>query len=486
MHILSIVRIVGILVMCFSVTMLVPAFVALLYGDGGGKSFMQAFAISLVAGALLWWWSRQHKEELRSRESFLIVVLFWTVLGLLGAIPFMLFDMTHLNFASAVFESFSALTTTGATVMSGLDYLPKAILFYRQFLQWIGGMGIIVLAVAIIPLLGIGESQLYRAESSGPLKDQKMRPRIAEVAKLLWFAYLFFTILCALAYWIAGMSLFDAIGHSFSTISNGGLSTHDASLGYFNSASIYIISTVFMLIGGCNFSLHVSLLSNFRRTGIWKNYYRDPEFRFFFYTQLFLITIFSLGLYLSYDLNLFDAFAQGSLQLSSMSMTSGYTIFDINQLPPFLAMLLVVACVIGGCAGSTSGGLKAIRVLVLGLQVSRELNHLVHPNLVRPIKFGKDILPQRIVESIWAFFVTFILVFIVCVFAVILCGMGTFDAIGGVLATLTNSGPGLGATSQTFAHVPDSAKFVFTFAMVCGRLELFSLLVLFTSAFWKT
>ena len=199
-----------------------------------------------------------------------------------------------------------------------------------------------------------------------------------------------------------------------------------------------------------------------------------------------MITIFSLGLYLSYDLNLFDAFAQGSLQLSSMSMTSGYTIFDINQLPPFLAMLLVVACVIGGCAGSTSGGLKAIRVLVLGLQVSRELNHLVHPNLVRPIKFGKDILPQRIVESIWAFFVTFILVFIVCVFAVILCGMGTFDAIGGVLATLTNSGPGLGATSQTFAHVPDSAKFVFTFAMVCGRLELFSLLVLFTSAFWKT
>lgn len=486
MHILSIVRIVGILVMCFSVTMLAPAFVALLYGDGGGKSFMQAFVISLVAGALLWWWSRQHKEDLRSREGFLIVVLFWTVLGLLGAIPFMLFDMTHLTFADAVFEAFSGLTTTGATVMSGLDSLPKAILFYRQFLQWIGGMGIIVLAVAIIPLLGIGESQLYRAESSGPLKDRKMRPRIAEVAKLLWFTYLFLTILCAVAYWVAGMEVFDAIGHSFSTISNGGFSTHDLSLGYFNSPMIYIITAFFMLIGGCNFSLHIALISNFRRTGIWGNYYRDPEFRFFFFLQILFITIFSLGLYMSYDLSLFDAFAQGALQLSSMSMTAGYTLFDLNALPAFLSMLLVVSAVIGGCAGSTSGGLKAIRVLVLSLQATRELNHLVHPNLVQPIKFGRNILPQRVVESIWAFLITFLFVFLICVFAVILCGMEPYDAIGGVLATLTNAGPGLGATSQTFAHVPDSAKFVFTFAMVCGRLELFSLLVLFTSAFWKT
>ncbi|MDY4594287.1 MAG: TrkH family potassium uptake protein [[Pasteurella] aerogenes] len=486
MHILSIVRIVGILVMCFSVTMLVPAFVALLYGDGGGKSFMQAFAISLVAGALLWWWSRQHKEELRSREGFLIVVLFWTVLGLLGAIPFMLFDMTHLTFADAVFEAFSGLTTTGATVMSGLDQLPKAILFYRQFLQWIGGMGIIVLAVAIIPLLGIGESQLYRAESSGPLKDHKMRPRIAEVAKLLWFTYLFLTILCALAYWLGGMSLFDAVGHSFSTISNGGFSTHDMSLGYFNSSAIYIITALFMLIGGCNFSLHIALLSNFRRTGIWRNYYQDPEFRFFFFIQILFITVFSLGLYMSYDLSFFDAFAKGALQLSSMSMTSGYTIFDLNDLPPFLGMLLVVAAVIGGCAGSTSGGLKAIRVLVLSLQVKRELNHLVHPNLVQPIKFGRNILPPRVVESIWAFLIAFIFVFLICVFAVILCGMQTYDAIGGVLATLTNAGPGLGATSQSFAHVPDGAKFIFAFAMICGRLELFSLLVLFTPAFWKT
>lgn len=485
-HILSIVRIVGILVMCFSITMLAPAFVALLYGDGGGKAFMQAFAISLSVGAVLWWMFRAHKQELRSREGFLIVVLFWTVLGLLGSIPLMLFELTHLSFADAVFESFSGLTTTGATVMSELDKLPKAMLFYRQFLQWIGGMGIIVLAVAIIPLLGIGGTQLYRAESSGPLKEQKMRPRIAEIAKLLWFTYLFLTVLCAFAYWFAGMNVFDAIGHSFSTISNGGFSTHDTNIGYFNNSTIYIITAIFMLIAGCNFSLHIALLSNFKRIGIWKNYYADPEFRFFFFMQIGFIVVFSLGLYLSYDLSVFDAIAQGALQLSSMSMTAGYTIFDINTLPASLSLLLVVAAVIGGCGGSTTGGLKAIRVLVLSLQVKRELNHLVHPNLVQPIKFGKDILPQRIIESIWAFFITFVFVFLICVFAAILCGMETFDAIGGVLATLTNAGPGLGMTGQSFENVPDNAKFIFSFAMVCGRLELFSLLVLGTSAFWKS
>ena len=471
--------------MCFSITMLVPAFIALIYGDGGGRAFIESFVISLVVGGLLWWSCHSHKEELRSREGFLIVVLFWTVLGLLGAIPLMLFDMTHLSFADAVFESFSGLTTTGATVMSGLDLLPKAILFYRQFLQWIGGMGIIVLAVAIIPLLGIGGTQLYRAESSGPLKNEKMRPRIAEIAKLLWFAYLFLTVLCAGSYWIAGMTFFDAVGHSFSTISNGGFSTHDANMGYFNSASIYFISAVFMLIAGCNFGLHIAVWSNWKRVNVWKNYFENPEFRFFFFMQSFFIVIFSIGLYLSYDLNLLDAFAQGSLQLSSMSMTSGYTIFDINTLPPFLGMLLMLSAVIGGCAGSTSGGLKVIRVLVLWLQVKRELKYLVHPNLVQPIKLGKDILPQRVIESIWAFFIVFILVFLLCVTAAIWCGMETADAIGAVLAAMTNAGPGLGSVSQSFAHVPDEAKFVFSFAMVCGRLEIFSLLVLFSPTFWK-
>ena len=231
MHILSIIRIIGILIMCFSGTMLIPAFVALIYGDGGGKAFMQAFALSLTVGILLWWPCHHHKQELRSRDGFLIVVAFWFVLGGLATLPLLLFDAPHLTVPSAVFEAFSGLTTTGATVITGLDNLPKAILFYRQFLQWLGGMGIIVLAIAIIPLLGIGGMQLYRAEMSGPMKDQKIQPRIAETAKALWFVYFFLTMSCALAYWLAGMTPFDALTHSFSTVSIGGFSTHDASIG---------------------------------------------------------------------------------------------------------------------------------------------------------------------------------------------------------------------------------------------------------------
>lgn len=487
MHILSIFRIIGILVMCFSATMLIPAFVALIYGDGGGKAFMQAFLASFLFGTLLWWGCHQHKQELRSREGFLIVVIFWVLLSFLGVLPFLLFDKLDMNFANATFESFSALTTTGATVMSGLDNLPKSILFYRQFLQWLGGMGLIVLVVAVIPVLGIGGNQLYRIESSGPLKDQKNLPRIAEVAKLLWILYCVLTLVFILAYWAAGMSLFDAISHSFSTISNGGMSTHDANLGYFKDPVIYFLAAFFMLISGCNFGLHIMALARFKYRSFWKTYWQDPEFRFFCLVQGCFILIMSLGLYFSYqDMSLLDAFAQGSVQLSSMSMTSGYTLFDMNELPPFLGTLLVLAALLGGCAGSTSGGLKMIRVLVIWLQFKRELKCLVHPNLVIPIKLGDRLLSIQVIERIWAFLIVFFLTYWLCVFAAILCGMGAFDAIGAVFATISNTGPGLGIVSSSFANVPDNAKYVFSFAMVAGRLEVFSLLILFSPAFWRT
>ncbi|TDQ56756.1 trk system potassium uptake protein TrkH [Mesocricetibacter intestinalis] len=486
MHILSIIRIIGILIMCFSITMLTPAFVALIYGDGGGKAFMQSFIISLTVGAGLWWSCHKHKQKLHSREGFLIVVAFWVVLSLLGVIPFMMFEETHLTFPDAVFESFSALTTTGATVISGLDQLPKSILFYRQFLQWIGGMGLIVLAVAIIPLLGIGGTHLYRAESSGPLKDQKTLPRIAEIAKLLWILYLGLTVLCALAYYWAGMDLFDALSHSFATVSNGGMSTHDMSMGYFNNSKIYLLASIFMLIAGCNFALHITALVNIGRRPLWKTYFRDPEFRFFLTLQLVFICIVAVSFYFYYDLSMFDAFAQGMFQLTSMSMTAGFTLYDMEQVPAFIAMLLVFSAILGGCAGSTSGGLKSIRVLVMWLQVKRELKHLVHPNLVIPIKLGHSILAPRVIEGIWSFLMAFLIIYWICVFGVILCGLEPFDAMGAVLATLTNVGPGIGSTGMSFTHVPDSAKYILAFAMVCGRLEVFSLIVLFSPAFWKT
>lgn len=487
MHFLSIVRIVGILVMCFSVTMLAPALVALWYGDGGGKAFMQAFVISFIAGALLWWLCYKHKEELRSREGFLIVVAFWVVLGSLASLPFMLFEHPNLTLSAAFFEAFSGLTTTGATTIVGLDQLPKAILFYRQLLQWLGGMGIIVLAIAIIPLLGIGGMQLYRAEMSGPMKDQKMRPRIAEIAKTLWFIYAFLTALCALAYWVAGMSAFDAVTHSFSTVSIGGFSTHDASIGYFNSSAINWITVVFLLISACNFALHFRAFSEIGKGRFWQIYLQDPEFRFFISIQVGLMIICALVLMVE---NYFGEqtrnIEQVVFQSVSISTTTGYSTSDFSAWPSFVPMLLIIASFVGGCAGSVGGGLRVARVLVLYLQGRRELKRFVHPNLVYPIKWGNQLLDERVIGSIWAFFSAYSLVFLVCLLAVIACGVTPFDAFNAVLACINNLGPALGAVNSTMVTIPDSAKWVLTFAMVCGRLEIFTLLVLFSPAFWKT
>ena len=487
MHILSIIRIIGILVMCFSGTMLIPAFVALIYGDGGGKAFMQAFMLSLTAGTLLWWPCHHHKQELRSRDGFLIVVAFWFVLGGLATLPLLLFDAPHLTVASAVFEAFSGLTTTGATVMTGLDNLPKAILFYRQFLQWLGGMGIIVLAIAIIPLLGIGGMQLYRAEMSGPMKEQKIRPRITETAKVLWMIYLSLTLSCALAYWLAGMSVFDAITHSFSTVSIGGFSTHDASIGYFNSPLINGITVLFLLVSACNFGLHFRAFSTIGRENFFKIYLRDPEFRFFISIQLILVVVCSSVMWgHSYFKTSWQDFEQVLFQAVSISTTTGYTTSDFAAWPSFVPVLLISASFMGGCAGSVGGGLRVARVLVLYLQGKRELKRVVHPNLVYPIKWGKNVLDERVIGSIWAFFSAYILVFLICLFGVIACGVEPFNAFNAVLASINNLGPGLGAVSSNMIAIPDSAKWILTIAMVCGRLEIFTLLALFTPAFWRS
>ena len=487
MHILSIIRIIGILVMCFSGTMLIPAFVALIYGDGGGKAFMQAFMLSLTAGTLLWWPCHHHKQELRSRDGFLIVVAFWFVLGGLATLPLLLFDAPHLTVASAVFEAFSGLTTTGATVMTGLDNLPKAILFYRQFLQWLGGMGIIVLAIAIIPLLGIGGMQLYRAEMSGPMKEQKIRPRITETAKVLWMIYLSLTLSCALAYWLAGMSVFDAITHSFSTVSIGGFSTHDASIGYFDSPLINGITVLFLLVSACNFGLHFRAFSTIGRENFFKIYLRDPEFRFFISIQVILVVVCTSVMWgHSYFKTSWQDFEQVLFQAVSISTTTGYTTSDFAAWPSFVPVLLISASFMGGCAGSVGGGLRVARVLVLYLQGKRELKRVVHPNLVYPIKWGKNVLDERVIGSIWAFFSAYILVFLICLLGVIACGVEPFNAFNAVLASINNLGPGLGAVSSNMIAIPDNAKWILTIAMVCGRLEIFTLLALFTPAFWRS
>ncbi|MBL4637751.1 MAG: potassium transporter, partial [Proteobacteria bacterium] len=290
MQILTIQRILGILLSLFSVTMLPPLAISLLYQDGAAQAFLTAFVVLLVTGGLIWFPVRQHRKELKIRDGFLVVVMFWIALGLSGALPFFLTTYPAMSFTDAVFESMSGLTTTGATVLTGLDSLPEAVLFYRQFLQWLGGMGIVVLAVAILPLLGVGGMQLYRAETPGPMKDAKLTPRITETAKALWYIYLSLTVACAIAFHWGGMSWFDAVGHSFSTVAIGGFSTHDASIGYFDSATIEMITVVFMLLAGMNFSLHFLA---WRHRSI-RHYLADTELRVYL-SILAIISVITSG-----------------------------------------------------------------------------------------------------------------------------------------------------------------------------------------------
>ena len=482
MHFRAIARIVGLLVILFSGTMFIPGVVALIYRDGAGRAFSQTFLLALVLGLLLWWPNRRQKHELKPREGFLIVVLFWTVLGSVGALPFLFSEQPCLSLTDAFFESFSGLTTTGATVLVGLDTLPKAILFYRQMLQWLGGMGIIVLAVAILPILGVGGMQLYRAEMPGPLKDNKMRPRIAETAKTLWLIYVALTVGCAVSLWLAGMSPFDAISHSFSTIAIGGFSTHDASIGYFQNPVINTLIAVFLLISGCNFGLHFALLSGRRLTVYW----RDPEFRMFIAVQLGLTALCALILWQH------DVYAAGTttlnqafFQVVSMATTAGFTTGDISAWPLFLPLLLLCSAFIGGCAGSTGGGLKVIRILLLYLQGARELKRLVHPNAVYTIKLGNRALPERIIEAVWGFFSAYALVFIVSMLAIAATGVDELSAFSAVTATLNNLGPGLGMVANNFTAMNEPAKWILVITMLFGRLEVFTLLVLFTPTFWR-
>ncbi|WP_392553642.1 TrkH family potassium uptake protein [Orbus wheelerorum] len=483
MHWRSIIRIVGLLIALLSVFMLIPALVAVIYRDGGGTIFIQSFIVAFILGIVLWLPNRRYKNELSTREGFLIVVLFWVVLGTIGAFPFIFDNHLNLNLTTAFFESFSGLTTTGATSITHLDTLPKALLFYRQLLQWLGGMGIIVLAVAILPLLGVGGMQLYRAEIPGPQKDNKMRPRIAQTAKVLWSIYIILTIVCALCLWLAGMDLFDAISHSFSTISMGGASTHDSSLAYFNNPVINYIITFFLILSGCNFGLHFICFNQLSL----KHYLRDQEFRTFLMIlcALIIISVIILSIWIGAK-SVANSIDKIILQVVSTASTTGFSVENTSSWPPVLPILLLCASFIGGCAGSTGGGMKVVRVLLLFMQGSRELKRLVHPNAIYSLKLNKRVLPERIIESVWGFFSAYALVFLVSLFVVMASGSNAMDAFYIVSSSLNNLGIGIGEASDNFSHVGDLVKWVMIIDMLFGRLEIFTLLVIFTPVFWKS
>lgn len=480
MHWFSIARVVGLFSVMFSLTLLVPIGVAFAYGEAEIRYFLYPLAGSLGMGLALWLIGRLRPPNLGTRDGFLIVALFWVLLSLLGAWPLVL--SAHLSLLDAIFESTSGVTTTGSTVMTGLDALPKSLLFYRQQLQWLGGMGLIVLGVAVLPMLGIGGMQLYRAEAPGPLKDEKLTPRLAHTARALWAIYLALTIACASGYWISGMDLFDAVTHSLSTLSTGGFSTHDASIGYFQSPAIEAVAIVFMLLAAINFGVHFIVLHGKDPL----HYIRDVEARSFLLFVLLIVAavIVTLRFEGTYD-GLAPSFRNAAFVVVSVVTSTGFGTADFSGWPDFLPLLLIFISFVGGCGGSTAGGMKVMRVLLLVRQGTREVRALVHPHAYQPVRLGNRIVDERLMQSIWGFFAVYTATFALLVLLMMHAGLDQVSAFSAIATCMNNLGPGLGTVAYNFQGVTDLGKVLAVIAMLLGRLEIFTLLVLLSPHFWK-
>lgn len=476
-----ILKILGVIVGLTALTKLPSLLLALALGEDTVGVFALGFLLSAGLGLLLWWPHRRVSYDLRLRDGFLIVTLTWLVASVVSSLPLMA-GPPYLSFSGAVFEATSALTTTGATVIETLDSLPRSVLLYRQVLQFLGGMGIVILAVAILPMLKIGGTQLFRAETTGPSRDSKLTPRIGETAKALWLVYVGLTTLCMAAYWAAGMNLFDAIGHALSTVSTGGFSHYDEAFGHWDSALIETVAIVFMILGGINFGLHFVA---WRDAGV-GHYFADAETRAFLRILGVAALVLALTLWLGGDYaTLVQSLRFATFQAVSAMTTTGFAVQGFDTWSSIAPMGLMTLAVIGGCSGSTVGGLKVARVMMLLRQGLREVHQLVHPKAQFLIKLGGRRVSERIVLSVGGFIALWMICFMALLFGFILAGLDALSAFGAAVATLTNVGPGLGRVAVTFGEVGDAAVWLGTLGMLLGRLEVFSVLVLLTPAFWR-
>ena len=475
-------RILGLLLMLFSVTMLPPIGVSLYFQDGNWQPFVDAFGALMLMGAAVWWPVRKKVRELRVRDGFVVVALFWVVLGAAGSVPLLLSEQMDMSVTDAVFEAVSGFTTTGATVLVSLDTLPLSLLYYRNQIEWLGGIGMVVLAVALLPMLGVGGMQLLRAETPGPVKDSKLTPRITETAKVLWLIYVAITAMCALAYWGAGMSPFDAITHSFSTVSTGGHSTHDKNMAYFDNVVIESVAIVFMFLGAVNFSLH--FLAWRHRKLI--NYFRDPEFRAFVSILAVSTLLYTVVLWLvrSPD-DPSHAFRVAIFHAVSMQTSSGFFTENFSLWPGALPVILMLSTFIGGCAGSTSGGMKVVRWLLMWKQGQREVVQLVHPSAELPVKLGSKPINPRVIDAVWGFFAVYVVSFGVLMVLLMAVGEDQVTAFSAIAACINSTGTGLGDVSLNFTSLNVAGKWICIVAMLLGRLEVFPLLVLISPTFWR-
>ena len=482
MKINIVLKTIGLLLMVFSLTQIPPILIDFIYREGELFSFLISFVLTFIGGYLVWFFNRNTTQDFRIREGILIVVCFWAVLSLFGTLPFLLTDsIKDLTFASALFESMSGLTTTGATVLSQLDDLPKSILFYRQQLQWLGGIGIIVLAVAILPFLGVGGMELYHAEYSGISKD-RLTPKVRQTAIALWKIYLSLTILCTLGYFFSGMSFFDAVSHSFSTIAIGGFSTHDASIGHFNSMSIELVAMFFMFLSGINFSLHFVVWNN--RNFV--DYWRDSEFKTYIFILISatVIILITLGLNNQYN-NSTDTLRYGLFQTISMATTTGFVSQKFSSWPVAIPLFLILLSFIGACVGSTGGGIKVVRVLMMFRLGMKEIKKFIHPSAQVNVKLNQSSVSEQTLVSVLGFFSLYAIAFILILTMLMFTGLDQVSSFSATAATMNNLGPALGTVADNYSALGDTAKWILSFSMLIGRLEVLTIIALFHKAFWR-
>ena len=473
---------IGLLLMVFSFAQVPPLVVDLIYAEGEYISFLYSFLLTVLGGLVLWWPFREVKKDFRLREGVLIVVCFWIVLSLFGTLPFLITDsISKLSFSDAFFESMSGLTTTGATVLSQLDDLPKSILFYRQQLQWLGGMGIIVLAVAVLPLLGVGGMELYHAESSGIAKD-RLTPKLRNTAIALWKIYVSLTVLCAIGYFFSGMSIFDAISHSFSTVAIGGFSTHDGSIGYFNSPAIEMIAMFFMFLAGINFSLHFVAWNN--RSLV--DYIKDSEFKTYSMVLICstIIVIAALSFNSQYESSS-EALRHSLFQTISIATTTGFTSQNFSNWPAAIPVFLIMMSFIGACVGSTGGGIKVVRILVMFRLGMKEIHKFIRPNAQVSVKLNKSSINEKALVSVLGFFSLYAISFFLILMLLMFAGLDQVTAYSATAATMNNLGPGLGDVAQNYGSLGEVAKWILSFSMLIGRLEVLTIIAIFHKAFWR-
>jgi len=482
--ILAVVNVLGALLALFSVYYLLPIGIAALYGESDS---LRVFGISaggtLALGALLFLTTLRFRTELKPRDGYLLVSLGWLAVTAAAALP-MMYGAPWLSFTDAFFESMSGLSTTGSTVITGLDSLPHAVNMWRCALHWLGGMGIIVLAVAILPLLGVGGMQMYRAEAPGPVKDAKLTPRITETAKMLWLVYAGLTLVCFLALLLVGMSPFEAVCHAFTVMSLGGFSTHDTSVAWFSSVAVEVVMSLFMLVAAVNFSTHFVAL----RRRDFAAYKRDPEARWVLIwigVSVLLLTaeLVHAGLYPTFT----EALRHATFTTVAMATTTGLVTEDFSLWPIFASMwLLFLSCVVPS-TGSTGGGIKLFRALIMIKQFVREMFVLVHPSAVAPLKIAGQVVPNRVVFSVLAFIFVYFMTVLILTFALLSTNMDFISAMTAAVSSVNNAGPGLGQVGPgtNYSVLNDRQTWICTLAMFLGRIELFTFLILFSRTFWR-